>query len=290
MKKIVIVTAVLLALSGAAVFAEEAELLPESTLRLTIAPAFGFQVQEWTGSGDDKVMLFNTGMGLEYGVNNWLGAQVLWVPGVNAWSKLDNGTYGLFSDFFLGIKAGIIGPGAPVNKTNMRFSLAGGINAPLPSSSGSTREGDYHLWGSALRLYYDYIFSPLFYLNAYIETVYYPRQRLVGPNYGTRSVNHPLDLTFELDSRFRYPLEERGLVLHWGIPLTVNVSPWLNREDEAGGMETAYNFSVGAFFTVTFAELKFPLDLTLRYSAPVLGQYEQPVHRVTLLGRLNFKL
>ncbi|MDR2480427.1 MAG: hypothetical protein LBD48_14110 [Treponema sp.] len=291
MKKIVIAAAVLLALSGAAaVFAEEAELLPESTLRLTIAPSFGFQVQEWEGSGDDTVMLFNTGLGLEYGVNNWLSAQVLWIPGVNAWSKLDGGKYGLFSDVFLGIKTGIIGSGAPVDNSAMRLSLAGGITAPLPSSKGSTREGDYHLWGSVLRLYYDYIFSPLFYLNAFAEMVYFPSQRLIGPNYGTRSVNHPLDCTFELDSRFRYPLEDKGLVLHWGIPLTFRLAPWLNRNDEEYGMESAYNFSVGAFFTVTFAELKFPLDLTLRYSAPVAGQYEQPVHRVSLLGRLNFKL
>jgi hypothetical protein len=276
-------------------FAEETALLPGKTLRVTLAPSFGFQVQEWEGREGAKVMLFNTGLGLGYGVSEWFNVQVLWVPGVNAWSELKatsgtgSYTYGYNSDIFLGLKIGILGPDAPLVKENMRFALAAGLVAPLPVTDGSDWEGAYHLWGTALRLYYDYVFTPLFYLNVYVETAYYPNQRLVGPNYGTRSVDHPLDLNFELDFRFQYPLEEKGMILHWGVPLRFFAAPWINRNDSSKGNERVMRFTPGVFFTASWVKLQFPFDLTLRYEAPLWGKYDMPIHRVSLLGRIYVK-
>lgn len=296
MKKLPVIVLALLPVFGSLpVFAEESSLLAGRTLRLTLAPSFGFQIQEWEGREGAKVMLFNAGMGLEYGVSEWFNAQVLWVPGVNAWSELkaDGGgssTYGYLPDLFLGLKLGIIGQDAPVVKENMRFSVAAGVKTPLPSTDGSDLEGDYHLWGSALRLYYDYVFSPLFYLNTYVEAVYYPDQRVIGPNYATRSVYHPLDLRFQLDFRFRRALEEKGVELHWGLPLTFFVAPWINRNDKAGGMESVMHFTPGLFFTAFWPSMKYPFDVSLRYEAPVWGKYELPIHRVSLVGRIYFKL
>jgi hypothetical protein len=265
--------------------AEEAELAPAQTLCITLSSYFGSQLQEWEGSAAGKVTAVNAGLGIEYSVTDWLTAQALWIPGINAWSRMDGGgKYGLLSDIYGGFKIGIIGEASPAQREDMRLTLGAGIIAPLPSTNSSAREGDRHLWGSALKVYYDYIFADFFYLNAYAEAVFYPNQRYEGPNYSTRSVFHPLDLSFELEPRFKHEIGN-GVALHWGLPLNFFAAPWQNRNDEAAkGAEL--RFTPGAFFTASFTGIKLPFDVSLRYAAPAWGKYVQPVHRVELSARL----
>ncbi|MDR1932300.1 MAG: hypothetical protein LBQ57_05675 [Spirochaetales bacterium] len=279
---------ILLAAAGA-VHGEDSALLPEKTLRLSLAPSFGFQVQEWDDEG--KVTLFNTGLAIEYGVTGWLTAQALWIPGINVWSGLktdlpanaDKPKFGLLMDPFLGFKAGIMGAEALIVRNDMRLSLAAGVKAPMAATE--EREGDRHLWGSSIRAYYDYIITPVYYLNTYLEAVYYPDQWSDNPAYTSRTVYHPLDITLELENRFRYPVDDT-LTLQWGLPLTCGVAPWINRNTGGKGMESQYSFSAGAFFMVSFVKTAVPFDLSLRYSAPFAGRNEQPVHRLTLMGRV----
>jgi hypothetical protein len=287
----IVLVAALLALMINSAFGEEAELLPEHDLRAALDLSFGIQIQEWEGLEGEKATLLNTGLGLEYGVKDWVMAQALWIPGVNLWSKMDEGwTHGYFSDMFRGGKVGIMGENALVKRQDMRLSAAMGIKAPFLSRDGSRWEGDKHLWGSVLRVYYDYIFTDLFYLNMYVEGVYYPEQMARTPNYSRGSVFHPLEISLELDSRFRYALEGPGMELHWGLPLRYGVAPWINLRGTAGEQEMMHRFSVGVFFTAAFVKMAYPFDITVRYEAPVAGKNDRPVHRVSLAGRVNFML
>jgi hypothetical protein len=270
-------------------WAEETELVPSRTIRLSLAPSFGFQLQKWEGLDAEKVMAFNTGLGLEYSVNDWIGVQALWIPGVNAWSSTENGgTYGLLSDIYGGPKFSMIGSASPIKREDMRLAIAAGLIMPLPSTDSSGFEGDRHLWGSSLEVYFDYIFTEVFYLNLYTQMVFYPDQRYIGPNYFTRSVFHPLDLSFELEPRFRHEAGN-GVVLHWGLPVNFSVAPWLNYND-ADREGTELCLSAGAFFTASFTSPRVPFDISARYTAPAWGRYVQPVHRVDLTGRIYFKL
>jgi hypothetical protein len=287
----VILISALWALAAFPARGEEAALIPEKNLRLSLAPAFGFQVQEWDGMEGGKVKLFNTGMGAEYGVKDWLSAQALWIPGANLWSGTEDGSsYGYFNDMFLGGKAGIIGDTGLIRRDDMRLAAAVGIKAPLPAKPDSGREGDLHLWGSALRVYYDYIFTPFFYLNGYLEGVYYPEQWANQRAYSSRVVYHPLEITLELDSRFRYALEGPGMELHWGLPLAYSAAPWINRNGQGPEQEAQHRFSLGLFFTASFVRMAYPFDLTLKYLAPLAGKNDQPVQRIILTGRVNFPL
>jgi hypothetical protein len=290
---IFILAAILPAGGVGAVYGEEAALVPEKTLRLSVAPSFGFQVQEWYDEAESagKVMVFNTGAALEYGVTGWLTAQALWIPGINLWSDMKWDTepdpeekYGLFMDPFLGLKIGILGEDALIEDARMRFSLAAGVKAPMAATEAW--EGDRHLWGSSLRAYYDYVVTPLYYLNLYLELVYFPEQWTDNPNYSSRTVDHPLEITMELDNRFRYPLDGGDMVLHWGVPLTYSIAPWADRNQGDEGMKPQYSFSLGAFFMLSFVKMALPFDLSLRYAAPLSGKNEQPIQRVTLMGRV----
>lgn len=269
-------------------WAEETELVPAGTLRVTLAPSFGFQIQKWDGLDTAKVKALNIGLGFEYGVINWISAQILWVPGVNVWSSMDDyNNYGYLSDIYGGLKISLIGAASPVASEKIRLAVAGGIKIPQVSRDSSDWEADLHLWGSSLRLFFDYLFTPVFYLNAFAEGIYYPEQHYEGPNYTTRNVYHPLDLYFELEPRFKYLAGEKT-ILHFGLPLNLFFAPWINRNDP-DAMESTLRLSVGMFFTASFSGCEVPFDLSLRYVAPVWGKFDQPIHRVTLLGRLYFK-
>jgi hypothetical protein len=284
-------TSALLALIVFPAFGEEAELVPGRNLRATLSPSFGTQIEEWEGVKGGKASLFNFGLGVEYGVRDWISAQALWIPGVNVWSAMENSReYGYFNDMFLGGKVGILGPRGLVKAENMRLSAALGIKAPFPSKTDGDWEEDRHLWGSAARVYYDYIFTDLFYLNGYIEGIFYPEQAAHTPNFSGRQVYHPLDMTIELDPRFRYGLPGPGMELSWGFPLTYTMSPWINLNREETEKEEIHRFSAGVFFTAAFVRMKCPFDLTVKYVAPVVGTNDRPIHRVSLTGRVNFDL
>jgi len=283
-RKIIFAITILLALSVSPGYSAETELVSDKTLRITVAPSFGFQAQEWDGMEVGKVMAFSTGLGFEYGINNWFAVQALWLPGFNAWSYYDAGKYGYFSDSFFGLKAGILGGQGLIANRVFRVAVAAGLDLPLPSWHDSEREGDKHLWGSVFQVYYDILCYPVFYLNFFAEIAYYPEQRVIGPNYETRSVDHPLEITFELEPRFKHEVG-RGITLHWGIPLNFFVAPFVNQnDDDAPGPQISFN--PGMFFTAAFADFKVPFDISLSYVAPAAGKNIEPVHRVSLLGRI----
>jgi hypothetical protein len=295
----VFLPALLLALALFPAAGEEAELLPAGNLRAHLAPLAGFQVQEWEGWVEGgKTTLFNIGMGIEYGVKDWINIQALWMPGVNAWSSMEDGTeYGYFNDMFIGGKAGIFGPSGLVKSNKMRLSAALGIKVPFPPKNEETQEGDHHLWGSVLRVYCDYIFTGVFSLTGYLEGVYYPRQMTNMRNFFNGAAYHPLDITVELEPRFRHKLAEQGMELRWGLPVTYMVSPWydydgLGFSGELGDKmkEPVHRFSVGAFFTAAFVRMAYPFDITVKYTAPVAGRNARPIHQVSLIGRVNFTI
>jgi hypothetical protein len=273
--------------------AEETALVPKDKLRFTIAPSFGFQLQEWdwTNVATNKVMLFNAGLGVEYAPADWINAQLFWLPGVNVWSRIDGGSYGRFSDIFLGFKAGILAGDAALFENekfkNINLSAALGIKIPLPATGGS-REPDQHLWGSVVRVYFDYIFNPLFTLNMFVEGIYYPRQYADTPNFISGTVGHYLDLRGELEGRFQYPLQKAGLVLYWGVPLSLFVAPVYNALDPSAGRQMA--FSAGAYFGLAFSRAPVPLEVFVKYSAPIAGTNDQPIHRISLIGRVSVNI
>ena len=267
-------------------FAEEATLIPGRTLRVSFAPAsFGFQVQkwDWEGVSNEKVFALGMGLGLEYGPSGWINFQLLWFPGINVFSSIPGGKYGLMTDMFLGTKIGILGKGALVESEKLRFSLSPGMKMPLGGFNASgkantLREPDQHLWGSALRLYFDYIASPWFFVNTYLEGIFYPLQWSYNPLFKTNLVNHFLDITTEVKMHFQFALK-KGIVLKTGIPLTFFAAPMMNSRD-SNAKDSQLCFGSGLYFGMVFPKL---IDFTIRYHAPIVGKNTEPVHRIDLL-------
>ncbi len=133
-----------------------AKVLPAGILRTTVVPAYVFAVDNFksdfgfdTSSADD-VAFFNTGIALEYGVNDWITAAVQWAPGWTIWSDVDlafdeDAELHRFFDMFAGAKVQIIGENAPVRRGDMRFAFAPGLKFPLgyPDWDGQYDSDDF---------------------------------------------------------------------------------------------------------------------------------------------------
>jgi hypothetical protein len=281
MKKLLCAIYILCVLSAFA-FGEEAEVIGEHVIRYTQPFYFGFQ----TGDIEDKSMAIGFGIGLEFGVTDWLNLQLLWNPGL--WGSLGKDNLGYFSDMFFGIKAFMLGKDALIPILHfMRLSAALGIKMPvfpaMYSPPEDSKEPDMRLWGSALRVYGDYIFNKYFYVNAYIEGVYYPSQWSDNSAYNSYVVEHNLDFTGEIEARFIVPFDS-GVTIKGGLFGRYFYAPFLNAANENSGDQ--YNLSAGTHFDILFRNLANPIEISVGYVAPILGRNINPIHRVSLTFRI----
>lgn len=289
MKKLLSLSLILLAL-GSMAFAEDAKVMPMMVGRVYFAPTFAFAVGGYDsdgkyqslGSGEGSMKALNLGFALEYGVIDWITAALQWAPGWTVWSDVDKkvpftmGVSGPVSsdssvngngpaDIFLGAKVQIIGEKAPIKSTMFRFAVGPGVKIPLPATdmkeqfenardgdAVTAANGDYHVFGTGLRIYFDYLINEHFFINLYNETLFYPiKGDLKNAGYGeyapialggqiVRSqglqlaglpdvepaveVNYGYDLTFEAEGVYTTSIAQ-GISLSAGLPVNYKLTP-----------------------------------------------------------------
>jgi hypothetical protein len=268
----------------------------EHVLELTLPLGIGVAGQRWNGGGQwknaSRFLTVSTGLGAEYGVIPWLSVFFRWTPGINMASKAEGKNGGLFNDMILGFQGSVLGPDAPLavlQRKDMRLAAALRFKAPLPSRDGSKDETDLHLWGTGLKVSYDYIILPQFYVNAAADFFYYPRQWADNPNLGGEGrIELPLDFQFELEPHGVFALRGGFLVLSAGLPFTYQMSAE-SKIDGRSLKNDRHRFTIGAAFGAAF-KTKIPFDLELLYAAPVAGKNGFAVHAVTLSGTVYLPL
>jgi len=327
MKKALIL--LLLAAFVLPVFADDALVMPKGVFRFWVAPNYGMADKKFDDDGkkvdidiptvavSDGVKFFNLALALEYGVTDWITAAVQWVPGWTLWSTmgfddvvipgpttlyLSQATLGSFGDLFVGAKVQIVGPKAPVQNSDMRFAAAAGVKVPMPGAGQINFPGDFlvnesvvmaeidhHLWGMGVRLYYDYIINPNFFINLYNETILYPEQKVKkSVNFGDDSkVAYGYDLTFELEPQYQMPLDN-GIILKAGLPFTYAMAPE-TKIDGTGQDNASYLFSIGPNVAAFFTKAFLPFELELQYKLPLMGKTSFAMHVVSLQGKFYLK-
>jgi len=273
-------------LTSAAIFGEEASVLPERQLRLGML---------WNSGFYEDGGYFNKGYTAEYGFSNWINLQLFW----NSMLKLhpDFGT----GSIFFGVKGFILGKDAIISAfrifedgklvpvdDKLRVSAAFGILVPPSDDSRPDLTGqDQMLWGSSVRLYGDFIVNKYFYFNAYYEWIFYPPQYENNPAYYGDWVRHYHDYTFELEAHGEIPLEKHNMALKFGVPVRFFCAPYMNASDEFATSQ--YFLSAGAYFGVKFTDTKFnpPAEMYLRYNAHVLGQNIVQTHSLSFIAKVT---
>jgi hypothetical protein len=276
--------------------ADDAIMPEEHVLDITLPFRFSMARHYWNGGGAWQGVsgprVLSAGLELEYGVIPWLSVFALWSPGINMYSQMDGEPCGLFNDLVLGLEGGILGPGAPLpalQRQDMRLSAALRFKAPLPSRGGSVGETDLHLWGTGLKVSWDYIFSPMFYLNAAADFFYYPRQWADNPGLGGEGrIKLPLELKFELEPHGIFAIRKGFAVLSVGLPLSYqrfSESSFNGTQLENGRSRYSIGASFGALIMTSI-----PFAIKLRYDAPAAGMNDFASHIISLSGTLRLPL
>jgi hypothetical protein len=205
MKKLTIL--VLFLAGAAALFADDATVLPARYGRFRAIPVYSFAPGAYNtdgehtsyedGQGAQKI--FSLGFALEYGITNWLTAAVQWAPGWVLWSDVDsafphpvaqtvdelnaNGV----TDLKLGAKLQIVGEQAPIKNSLFRVAAAPGLKIPLPGTDFEEQYKNYknadpvtaanpdkHVFGVGGQVSVDVVPTKWFSVNFFSEAIFYP--------------------------------------------------------------------------------------------------------------------
>ncbi len=328
MKKTVILA--LLVCLALPVFSDDALVLPAGVFRLTLVPSYDFAPGAYNSSGSYSsfpaggnaagatIKAFDAGAALEYGVTDWISAAVQWTPGWNITSSVDatgqsanvNGLY----DAFVGAKVQIVGEKAPVASESVRFCLAAGVTVPfgavnfqqqftnfMNGSSYTPANVDVQTLGLGGRLYFDYVFSPAFFLNLYSQIIYYPGtvalkdtsllgyiDSLGGYN---PNVGFGYDLTVEVEPHYIYNLSD-GVQLQGSLPFTYTYTPELTyggvSQDNTSQSLIVMRPTLDLFLLKS--GIPFPLELKLAYSLPLVGWDTYSTNALIFIVRIYFKV
>lgn len=314
MKKI-IVTGLALLLSGSALFADSADLLPARVFRFRIVPVFNFAngsfdedgAYQTYGEGEGASKGYSTGFALEYGILDWLSLAAQWTPGWVAWSSADvnvgkdiavnaNGV----SDLFTGLAAQIVGQKAPVKSGIFRVTVAPGLKAPFPGldaldeyakwkkgESITAANPDKHTLGVGGRVYFDYIPGLLdkhLVFNLYSEFIGYPVKSKIR-NYSIAPI---LSRAAEIAAHYQSTSDgqtELGLAYYFQTGQTANPADpaflaWAN--------DYVYGKIDQAAREIAEQDVQFGYDLTFEFEAALSGIALDSSKRLLLGAGLPF--
>jgi hypothetical protein len=229
------------------------------------------------------------GFNLEYGIIPWASLRFQWRPGVLLSGYRGAGSTGRTGDLRAGARFGILGEkDSLIGLDFLRLVFTAGLKAPLGPGANTVWEPDSHLWGAQMGLSCDYLVSPLFHLNLEALALLNPEQASRNPNFTPRmaSVKHPLDLSLELEPRFRV-LSPNGVI--FSLPLVYEYAA--ETEVRGAGLGDGRHFlSLGFAYTIVVRDAALPFEAGLRCFVPLYGANQIRLQRVELTGRLEIPL
>ena len=321
MKKLVVVLLLLGFITP--LFADDALMIPQNVIRFRVIPSATFSSQEFNDDGDrvdyeaapdvkafDSLHIYSLSFALEYGVTDWVTAALQWTPGWQFASSLqepldnpaiENQKFTGLNDLFIGAKAQIVGPNAPVPNEQHRFAFALGAIAPLSTydaedEAENAAGGDEYrrrrvgndVWGAGARLYYDFVVNPSFFVNLYNESIFYFPRELEQIDHPTtaREYDYGYKLTFELEPQYQTMLSD-GLRFGAGLPVTYITTPKTKVEGDEQDETDTYKLRIGPNVSFFFLDAPWPIDLELAFQTDIVGK-NTPVQNSVVLQIKNY--
>ncbi len=287
-------------------FADDALVLPPGILRTTLLYAFNSFDSAYDIDGDksdtNQVNMHMMGAALELGIVEGVNVAVQWTPGLTFASSYDLIGYedadfnGLF-DLFIGSKIQILGDDGFVKNEKMRLALALGAVIPLNSYDGAEelsnqaavddftlRSTSNEAFGIGARFYYDFVFSPDFYLNFYTQFIKYFENDKESFGGVSTTYNYGYSLDFELEPCYTINFNEANK-LSISVPVQLALTP----EREENGVEIADSntmlLSVAPAVSFFTTAIKLPLEFKAQYAIPVYGVNESAYRTFSFLAK-----
>jgi hypothetical protein len=313
MKKLVVLA--LLAAMTLPLIADDASVLPTRTLRLSVVPMYSTCTQNYNKDGNlvdiihhDRLTTGNLGFELEYGISNWISADLQWTPGVNLYSKVvsdiykNENMYG-FYDLAAVAKIQIVGEKAPVRSRTIRFTLAPGLKIPMPEPDwqeqfkAKNNHDDYtwtsvdkHAFGIVGRLYVDYVLNKIFFLNLYSEYIYFFERKSAneGPAPTTYDLAYGYALTLEAEPHFEFLLN-KGLKLGLSLPANYIMGPDVLVNGDVRTNSAYYFLKLSPTASLSLMKSFIPLEFKAGYSLPLVGEQVHATSSIILEVKASIK-
>jgi len=343
MKRVLV--ALLLVAMMVPAFADDASVLPAGVVRAYLVGANNSFDQAYDADGKlqdaDKVTVMNIGGAIELGATDQISAAIQWAPGWNVTSEVENNDLVSLEgplDLFVGAKALILGPSGYIPNDMFRFSAATGVMIPLTKTDWTAEaenlltdkefsqgSGSKETLGLGWRLYFDYIFNDMFFINLYNETIFYPETEtndlttaatqyqtaagkasaqsiVIDPATGVKdyTVTYGYKATFEVEPQFTYPVSDT-LDVKVGVPFNYTMSPEYSFEYDliavgalsASTGETVVEakslLKVSPSFSA-FLKAPLPVEFKVGYSLPLLGENDYAASTLVLQAKFYAKL
>jgi hypothetical protein len=265
--------------------ADTAEGPPEGVLWTQTALSAEIALDRWDSGGrlaNGNIQFVALGFGLEYGVLPWASLSAQWQPGVLLTSYTSSGPAGNASDFQFGLRLGLLGERAFIKLDFLRLALIAGVKSPLPSGEDAVWEPDLHLWGVKLGASLDYIPVDWFQLNCSGTVFLNPEQASNNAAFSRQTVNHPMDMTFELEPRFGL-LSPNGVI--FSLPIVYEFSPESEIRGNALGDERHF-LHLGLGYTIAIRDTTLPFEVNTRLFVPLAGTNQLRLQRVEISGKI----
>lgn len=299
---------------AAAVFADDALVLPKGVIRARLTGAYAMASEEFDVDADKvdlaygDLKMFNIGAAIEYGIIEGVNIAAQWVPGYVLYSEFEDADAKLNGalDLFVGAKAQIIGDQGLVTKNEMmRLAFAAGCVVPLPGADFEdeldnllagddfiAQDPDKHAFGIGGRGYFDYVINKMFFVNLYAEFIkYFARdQEFITPipiapfvAVAEAEIGYGYQLTLEIEPHFEMEVAE-GMTLKAGLPFTYVTTPEIEVEGDAVDDSDTYSLAVRPNVALFMTKTPLPLEFELGYLYTIAGK------NTTAVGALTFQV
>ncbi len=321
-------------LTPARLAALEEPLPPAGVLRASLISSYSYTSGSYDGNwsrgespGDANalagqradILRLNTGVSLEMGILEWLGAYVLWYPGWTYWSDFAaiegtsqplSGLVGFeqadingVSDLALGAAFLIVGTGGAVTSDRLRLAAGPRFVIPMPEpgyddqsqaiSSGDpwtidTARRAFGL-GAAVELRMDAASFLAWSLEG--EATYYfetERTSYLDPR-STARVQYGLVPSVELAAHLSLPVDP-GVALELSLPVRLDMSPAVRIDGDLQEDTDSLALTIVPALTLELDRPAVPLELMLSYGFPIAGRNVLRRYSLELQVTSDFRL
>jgi hypothetical protein len=286
---------------AAPLVAEDAKPRQKGVLRTYIVPSYAFAFsafdEDAKGGDADTIQVARLGLAAEYGLIDWLSLGIHWIPFWTFWSDFEQDD-GLHSngihDIDIGVRFQLIGDKSLiVESEKVRLAATVAVVFPWASadwedeadkqSSGDSYKAtdpDKHAWGLGGRLYFDYVFTPAFFLNFYTEFIKFFNKDYedvslatytASLSNGPRDYNYGWDLTFEIEPTLEYALTD-AVEIGASLPINIKFTPDVSVDDSSVDDTATYLLKFGPELSLYLPKMFVPTEFRLFYLHPLLGR------------------
>jgi hypothetical protein len=274
----------------AAVYAEDAAVLPAKTLRLNTDASTGFVREGWDGNGKrvdaPDAVIIGAAIRVSYGFTDWFTTVLGWSPGVTDTdiARIDIGSdgnsaeeiYEGLGDFTLKGQFQIIGNDAAVSSERFRMRVTPGIVIPFPGIDDRDVLGN-HAWGVGGDVSLDTFIAGNFLLNLFGEAYWFPIDN-------RSKTNNQWQFSLEAGPRYAVTIGTASLAL--ALPVNWGVSQAHDKTIPADGI-SSYLLSLRPTLELNLTR-PLRINIAIEYTCPLYGKSNYIAHTIKIKTPVNF--